>query len=693
MRPEVLYPVFASLTSLPGIGARSAQLIEKIAGAHVLDLLWHLPVALIDRRYQPPIASAENGRIATLAVHVEQHLPARNKRMPYKVRCSDESGFLTLVFFRAREDYLKKVLPEGDDVIVSGKVDHFQGEIQISHPDFIVAASELDQIPAVQPVYGLTAGLTAKPLLKAIQAAKDLAPDLPEWIDPGFLERNNWQSWRESLLASHKPENLDDIALTNRFRERLAYDELLANQLTLAVMRHHNRRKRGLELNGTGKLVEAALKQLPYQLTGAQKRTLGEIKQDLEQPFRMMRLLQGDVGSGKTVVAFLSMLRAVEAGRQAVIMAPTEILARQHFDLIEPLCRSLDLKAVSITGRDKGASRDEKLASLKSGNANIAVGTHALFQDDVTFCDLALAVIDEQHRFGVHQRLLLSDKGRAVDVLVMTATPIPRTLTLTAYGDMDVSKLDEKPPGRQPVATRAIPLNRLDDVVAGIRRALNEGQQVYWVCPLVEESDVISATAAEDRFEYLKMIFGDVVALAHGRMKAAEKDAVMDDFYAGRRKILVATTVIEVGVDVPKASIIVIEHAERFGLAQMHQLRGRVGRGTIASSCLLLYASPLGETAKARLQIMRETEDGFRIAEEDLRLRGSGDLLGTRQSGLPEFRLAVLDKHQDLLLAARDDAALILTNDPALTSERGQALRTLLYLFEQDDAVRYLRSG
>jgi len=693
MRPEILYPVFASLTSLPGIGARSAQLIEKIAGPHVIDLLWHLPVALIDRRYQPPIASAESGRIATLSVHVDQHIPARNKRMPYKVRCSDESGFLTLVFFRAREDYLKKVLPIDGDVIISGKVDHFQGQIQMSHPDYIVPASELDQVPPVQPVYGLTAGLTSKPVLKAIQAAKELAPDLPEWIDPAFLEKNKWSKWLDSLLACHAPQSLDDISPTVRSRERLAYDELLANQLTLAVMRHHNRRKRGLELGSSGELVDAAAKLLPYELTTAQKRTLEEIKQDLEQPFRMMRLLQGDVGSGKTVVAFLSMLRAVEAGRQAVIMAPTEILSRQHFELIAPLCRSLGLNAVSISGRDKGAARQDKLARLKNGDVDIAVGTHALFQDDVVFSDLAFAVIDEQHRFGVHQRLLLSDKGQAVDVLVMTATPIPRTLTLTAYGDMDVSKLDEKPPGRQPVATRAVPLNRLDEVVGGIRRALAEGQQIYWVCPLVEESDVISATAAEDRFEYLKMIFGDVVALAHGRMKAAEKDAVMDEFYVGRKKILVATTVIEVGVDVPTATIIVIEHAERFGLAQMHQLRGRVGRGTKASSCILLYATPLGETAKARLKIMRETEDGFRIAEEDLKLRGSGDLLGTRQSGLPEFRLAALDKHQDLLLAAQDDAVLITSKDPDLVSERGQALRTLLYLFEQDDAIRYLRSG
>ena len=693
MRPEILYPLFASLTSLPGIGARSAALIEKIAGPHVVDLLWHLPIALIDRRYQPVIAAAEDGRIATLTVQVDQHIPSRNKRMPYKVRCSDETGSLTLVFFRAREDYLQKTLPVGDDVIISGKVDHFQGETQITHPDYMVQATQLDQVPAVQPVHGLTAGLTAKPLLKAILAALDLAPDLPEWVDQAFMRQQNWATWRDALYACHHPKTLDDLSAHNADRERLAYDELLANQLTLALMRHHNRRKRGKELKSTGRLVQAATDLLPYALTSAQTRTLQEIKDDLEQPYRMMRLLQGDVGSGKTIVALLSMLRAVEAGQQAAIMAPTEILARQHFEFIEPLCRSLKLTALLLSGRDKGSVRQDKLAKLQAGEVDIAIGTHALFQDDVVFADLALAIIDEQHRFGVHQRLLLSDKGQKVDVLVMTATPIPRTLTLTAYGDMDVSKLDEKPPGRQPIATRAVPLNRLDDVVGGIRRALADGQQIYWVCPLVEESDVISATAAEDRYEYLKMIFGDIVGLAHGRMKAAEKDSVMQDFYEGQTKILVATTVIEVGVDVPTASIMVIEHAERFGLAQLHQLRGRVGRGETASSCILLYAAPLGETAKARLQIMRDSEDGFRIAEEDLKLRGSGDLLGTRQSGLPDFRLADLDKHQDLLAAARDDAALIMTQDPDLTSERGQALRTLLYVFEQEEAVRYLRSG
>ena len=693
MRPEILYPLFAPLTSLPGIGARSAQLIEKIAGPHVVDLLWHLPIALIDRRYQPLIANAEDGRIATITVRVDQHLPSRNKRMPYKVRCSDSSGFLTLVFFRAREDYLKKTLPMDQEVIISGKIDHFQGEIQISHPDYMVPISELDQIPEVQPVYGLTAGLTAKPVLKAIQAATDLAPDVPEWIDQAFLRQENWPDWRTALMDCHNPKTLDDMSPNTAHRRRLSYDELLANQLTLAVMRRHNRRKRGLELRSSGALAEKAIAHLPYALTHAQVRALAEINTDLEQPFGMMRLLQGDVGSGKTIVAFISMLRAVEAGRQAAIMAPTEILARQHFEFMDPLCQSLGLKALLISGRDKGSTRQEKLAQLQTGEVDIVIGTHALFQKDVAFRNLALAVIDEQHRFGVHQRLLLSNKGQAVDVLVMTATPIPRTLTLTAYGDMDVSKLDEKPPGRKPVATRAVPLGRLDDVIAGIRRALTEGQQIYWVCPLVEESDVISATAAEDRYEYLKMIFGDVVTLAHGRMKSAEKDAVMQDFYAGDKKILVATTVIEVGVDVPNASIMVIEHAERFGLAQLHQLRGRVGRGDTASSCVLLYAVPLGDTAKSRLKIMRETEDGFRIAEEDLKLRGSGDLLGTRQSGLPDFRLADINKHQDLLQIARDDAAMMITKDPDLSSDRGQALRTLLYLFEQDEAVRYLRAG
>ncbi len=693
MRPEALFPLFAPVTTLPGVGPRIGALIEKMAGAHVVDLCWHLPTGLIDRRFAPKVADAPAGAIATLTVRVDQHLTPRNPRLPYKVRCSDETGALDLVFFHAQTDYLQKVLPVGEVRVVSGKVEHFRNEVQITHPDHIASLEEVDRLRAVEPVYRLTAGLTPKTLAKAVRAALARAPELGEWLDEAFRKKQKWGSWRAALMEAHAPEELKALEARAKARERLAYDELLANQLALALVRAHVRRQAGRGIRGDGRLRARAVAALPFDLTPSQARALDEITAEMAAPQRMLRLLQGDVGSGKTVVALLAMLTAVEAGHQVALMAPTEILVRQHFATIEPLAGAAGVSVALITGRDRGKARRRSLDRIKAGEIDIAVGTHALIQDDVAFRDLALAVVDEQHRFGVQQRLKLAAKGRGTDVLVMTATPIPRTLTLTTYGDLDVSRLTEKPAGRQPVDTRTISLSRLGEVVAAVDRAVQQGARVYWVCPLVEESEAMDLAAAEERFTQLSSRFPGCVGLVHGRMKGAEKDAAMADFTEGRIKILVSTTVIEVGIDVPEATVMTIEHAERFGLAQLHQLRGRIGRGTAASSCLLLYASPLTETARARLKILRATDDGFRIAEEDLRLRGAGELLGTRQSGLPEFRLADLAVHGELLAAARDDARLILSRDPMLADRRGAALRTLLYLFERDVAVTYLRSG
>ena len=693
MRPEILFPLFKPVNSIPRIGPRIAAAIEKVAGPRIVDLLWHLPSAIIDRSYAPPVAEAEAGAVATITVTVDKHKKPPRRRLPYKVYCSDGTGKLVLVFFHARADYLLKELPEGETRVVSGKVEHFGGETQITHPDHIGTLDELDSMRSVEPVYPLTQGLSLKVLSRAIRAALENAPGLKEWQDPAYAKARKWPSWGECLKRAHEPEGPADLEPATPARSRLAFDELLANQLALALVRKSMRRLAGTETRGDGSLRAPVLEALPFQLTAGQETAMEEIDADMVSDVRMLRLLQGDVGSGKTVVALLAMLAAVESGAQAVLMAPTEILARQHLATIEPLARAAGVSVVLITGREKGKARENVVEALASGDAALAVGTHALFQKGVEFRRLALAVIDEQHRFGVHQRLTLVEKGRAVDVLVMTATPIPRTLLLTAYGDMDISRLEEKPPGRKPVATRVMPLDRLGDVTAAVSRALDAGAKVFWVCPLVEESEVIDAAAAEDRHAQLAKLFGARAGLVHGRMKGAEKDAVMEAFAEGSVDVLVATTVIEVGVDVPRATVMVVEHAERFGLAQLHQLRGRIGRGGGESSCLLLYAQPLTETARARLRIMRETDDGFRIAEEDLRLRGAGELLGTRQSGIPAFRLADLSEHADLLAAARDDAQLILDRDPELESERGQALRTLLYLFERDAAVKYLRSG
>ena len=693
MRPQVLFPLFAPVTALPGVGPRLGELIERLAGPRIVDLLWHLPNGLIDRRYAPKVRDAKEGLVATLTVWVDAHQPPKNSRLPYRVRCRDETGFVFLVFFHARPEYLEKALPVGEQRVVSGRLERFRDQLQITHPDHIGTLAELESLQGVEPVYPLTAGLTLKVLGKAVRAGLERVPELAEWADPAYLRRQGWAGWRASLLAAHAPESEAQLAATARPRARLAYDELLANQLAVALVRQHQRRQAGRPIKGDGRLRQKATAALPFRLTRSQEQAVRDILADMAGESRMLRLLQGDVGSGKTVVAFLAMLNAVESGAQAAVMAPTEILARQHFATIAPLAAAAGVRAALLTGRDKGRPREVVLAGLRRGEIEVAIGTHALFQEEVAFKDLALAVVDEQHRFGVHQRLLLAAKGQAIDMLVMTATPIPRTLMLAAYGDMDVSRLTEKPAGRRPIDTRTVPLERMDEVIAAVRRAVDKGARIYWVCPLVEESEAVDLAAATERHAQLAALFPGRVGLVHGRLRGSEKDAVMAGFAAGKLAILVATTVIEVGVDVPEATVMAIEHAERFGLAQLHQLRGRIGRGDQPSTCLLLYATPLGATARRRLAILRETDDGFRIAEEDFRLRGPGELLGTRQSGLPEFRLADLAVHEDLLAAARDDARLVLDRDPDLKGARGEALRTLLYLFERDAAVRYLRSG
>lgn len=695
LRPEVLYKLFRPVTALKGVGGRTAAHLARLEISRVVDLLWHLPTGVVDRRYRPTIATAREGAVATLQVRVLEHQPTppRGKR-PYRVRCADATGEMDLVFFSAQRDYLAEMLPVGEERLLSGQVERFQGRLQMSHPDYILSPAAAATLPAVEPVYGLTQGLSGKTLRRLVEQAVADAPDLPEWHDQALLAREGWPAWRAALAEVHGPKEEGGLQPSAPARARLAYDELLANQLALALVRERMRRRKGRIIRGDGRLRDKVLQALPYALTGAQRRTLQDIDADMASDNAMLRLVQGDVGSGKTVVAFLAMLSAVEAGGQAALVAPTEILARQHFATLEPWAAAAGARLALLTGRDKGKARSATLTALAAGEIDILIGTHALFENDVAFADLLLAVVDEQHRFGVHQRLRLAGKGQGpVDMLVMTATPIPRTLALTAYGDMDVSRIDEKPPGRQPVDTRTIPLSRLDEVATGLGRAMESGARVYWVCPLVEESEVSDLAAAEDRAAHLRQLYGDRVGLVHGRMKGTEKDTVMADFAAGKLSILVATTVIEVGVNVPEATVMVIEHAERFGLAQLHQLRGRVGRGSGKSTCLLLYGGPLGETARARLAIMRETEDGFRIAEEDLRLRGPGEILGARQAGMPEFRLASLEHHADLLAMARDDARLIASKDPELQSPRGRHLRVLLYLFERDAAVRTLRSG
>jgi ATP-dependent DNA helicase RecG len=700
MRPTVLNPLFAPLTSLPGIGPKQAKLYSHLLGRgeappRVIDLLFHLPSGTIDRRARPKLRDVHSGEVVTVAVTVDRHRPPppRRARAPYLIYASDDTGDIVLTFFNARKDYLDKLLPVGALRYVSGTAAIYDGMLQMVHPDRVVSEADLAKLPLVEPVYPLTEGLSLNQLRKAADAALTHIPDLPEWQEESWRARERFPAFGEALRILHRPPEPAD-ALPDRLAwSRLAYDEFLAGQVALALVRAHMRRPAGRATPGTGHLRKRLIEALPFSLTPSQSRAVAEIIADLAKPERMLRLLQGDVGSGKTVVALLAAASAIEAGRQAALMAPTEILARQHFNTVAPLAAAVGINVAILTGRERGPERGETLKRLTFGDIHMLVGTHALFQDDVEFRDLALAIVDEQHRFGVHQRLALARKGEAVDVLVMTATPIPRTLVLTYFGDMDISELREKPAGRQPIDTRTVPLERLEEVVEAVARALADGRRVYWVCPLVEESENVDLAAAEDRFAALERRFGAAVGLVHGRMKGADKDRAMESFAAGATRLLVATTVIEVGVDVPEATVMVIEHAERFGLAQLHQLRGRIGRGGGHSTCLLVYRGPLGDTATARLKIMRETEDGFRIAEEDLRLRGEGDVLGTRQSGLPAFKVARVEFHGKYIGAARDDAALVLARDPTLSTPRGEALRHLLYLFEKDEAVRLIRAG
>ncbi|MEG9883477.1 MAG: ATP-dependent DNA helicase RecG [Hyphomicrobiales bacterium] len=704
MRPALLNPLFASLASLRGIGTKQtrtfARLLKPDHGSsrddpRVMDLLWHIPTGILDRRRQPVIADLAASGIVTVDVSVTRHIPSTTPRAPYRVECRDETGTLNLIFFNPPIDYLTKALPVGARRYISGEVSWFSGAPQIVHPDYIVAAEDFAQLPLVEPVYPLTFGLYPKILRKAMAAALAIMPDLPEWQDWHWLKQQGWPGAVSALKSLHAPQCEADLDPENPARARLAYDELLAGQLALALMRRHLKKSAGRVIRGTGRLRQAIIAKLPFELTEAQKDAIDDILRDMEARERMGRLLQGDVGSGKTIVALIALAAAVEAGFQGVLMAPTELLARQHFNTLTPYCGAACIGLEILTGRETGKSRRAIVEKITDGRAQIIIGTHALFQNDVVFADPGLIVIDEQHRFGVHQRLALRNKAAGgADMLVMTATPIPRTLQLTLYGDMDISHLREKPGHRPRIETRILAFSRLDDVVQGLARALDDGARAYWVCPLVMASENSDLTAVEARYAALSRHFPGRVGLLHGRMKGAEKDKVMEMFCQGEITILVATTVVEVGVDVPEATIMVIENAERFGLAQLHQLRGRVGRGLLASSCLLLYQGPLGENARKRLKIMRESDDGFVIAEQDLRLRGAGEILGARQSGMPVFRIADPGRaHASLLAAARNDCGLILARDPELVSERGQALRILLYLFERDEAVRTLTAG
>ncbi|MBC6403791.1 MAG: ATP-dependent DNA helicase RecG [Hyphomonadaceae bacterium] len=694
MRPNVLFPLFADVTTLDGVGPRVREALNRaFGGSRIKDLLFTPPSGLIDRSYRPHISGAKKGEICTFAVTVGRHSPPSARGRPYRIRVFDETGDMMLIFFHANQDYLERILPEGSRRLISGRADVYNTRLQITHPDYVLPPNQSDELPKYETQYALTAGLSQKVAHKTVMQALDRVPDMPEWLDPAMVTQQDWPKFGDAIRFVHQPDHPVDTKVDSPARQRLAYDEFLAKQLAMVLVRASTGKRRGRAMTADGTCVEDVLKAATFKPTGAQERAFNEILADLKSPCRMSRLVQGDVGAGKTFVAALACAYVAECGFQVAFMAPTEILARQHADTLKTFLDPAGLTVESLTGRDTGRAREALISGLAAGHIDVIAGTHALFQDKVQFADLGLAIIDEQHRFGVQDRLRLTHKGQSPDLLVMTATPIPRTLALTSYGDMDISKIGEKPAGRQPIKTRILPMTRLDNVVEAVGRAVKNGSQVYWVCPLVEDSEVIDLTSVEDRHRHLTAVFGDRVGLLHGRLSAREKTAVSEAFKVGQFDILIATTVIEVGVDAPNATIIIIEHAERFGLAQLHQLRGRVGRSHRASSCLLLYQGALSQNGRVRLEIMRESNDGFLIAEKDWELRGSGDLLGSRQSGLPKFSFADMDWHKSLLETAHRDARLLVEKDPQLKSARGKAARVLLYLFEQDYGVGLMQAG
>ena len=695
-RPEILFPCFVQLISLPGIGPKTAKIMEKRIGYFVIDLAFYFPISFIDRRASPDINAILDGQIVTLLITIISiDIPVGKHSRPARIVGENETGKIEIVYFKAKADYLKSLYQVGKTIVISGQVDFFNQKKQITHPDYVVSQEQIKSIPKIEPIYPLSAGLRQTLLRKTSKIVIQKIPELPEWIDKTLLKQENWPSFKSALLKSHLPEIEADLNLNTPHRRRLAFDELLANQLALCLIRNQQSDNETTRpIKGDKQFIDKFISSLPYSLTSAQKRVINEISENQNSQIRMMRLLQGDVGSGKTLVALISLLRSITSGRQAALLAPTEILSKQHFHNISKLLRGFEIQPVLLIGSMTQKQKKEVHEGLRSGEISFVIGTHALLSDGTEFANLGLAVIDEQHRFGVKQRLILGQKGGGCDILLMTATPIPRTLAMTAYGDLKISQLDEKPEGRGNIKTASLQIEKMDEVIARLSKAIAKGSRAYWICPLVEESDKLDAEAAEDRHRILNQLLPSAnPVLAHGKMKPMDRDNAMRSFQSGESRLLVATTVIEVGVDIPEAGIIIIENAERFGLAQLHQLRGRVGRSDIHSSCLLLYQNPLSQIAKSRLDIMKQTNDGFLIAEEDLRLRGPGEVLGKRQSGTPEFKIANLSAHSDLLEIARKQSLKLINEDPLLKSEQGKACRILIGIFEQDTAIRYLYSG
>ena len=693
MRPEILNYLNKSISALPGIGPKIETLFNKLTGNKLVNLLWHLPYNIIEREMHKNIHEANINSIVTIKVKITKHQASIFKKQPYKVKCICGDTPVDIVYFFARHPYIKSNLPIGEERFISGKLEYFRNSFQITHPSHIIKIENISDLRSVEPIYGLTSGLTHKIYIKTIENTLKNLPNLDEWIDNKTINKFSFNNWKKSLISIHNPRKKEDLLYSNINRRRLVFDELLAHQLSIAVIRNFNQKQKGIQFQKKDDYINKFIKNLPFSLTDSQSNAWKTIFEDLTSPNQMIRLLQGDVGCGKTVVALLGMLLAVNSNHQSALMAPTSILAQQHFENISKFLTNMAINIIILTGKDKGKSRLEKLELIKNGKAQIIIGTHALIQEDVIYKSIGLIVIDEQHRFGVFQRMAFTNKGNKPSLLVMSATPIPRTLTLAAYGDMDESRITEKPIGRLPIETRVMPINKEKELINRLKKKLNSKEKAYWVCPLIEESEELDHQAATERYKKLKTIFKNKVLLIHGQLKENEKEIIMKKFKDEDYSILVATTVIEVGIDIKEVTTLIVEHAERFGLAQLHQLRGRVGRSNTQSTCILLYKENLGENAKKRIKTMKETNDGFKIAEYDLKLRGPGEILGKKQSGLPSFLMADLSFDADLLEEVRKTVDLISLTDPKLKTNNGKNLKNLLYLFEKDSAIKTLLAG
>ena len=682
--------LFSSVKKIKGVGPVISKKLSDKGIENKIDLFLNLPTGAIDRRFCPKLDQLEVGVISTIFVRPVKYTIPRFRNLPNRVTCKDEYGSIDIIFFNSRESYIKQILPLNEEVVISGKVGFYKNKYQMTNPDYIQSIDREKDITKIMAKYSSVAGISPKTIQKIYKEEIEKLKDIGEWHSQDFLKKMDWPTWYDAIYNLHNPVNVSDVNKESKFYQRLAFDEIFSNFLIFSEIK-----KRIKKLIKVSKVIDEdnllrIKKMLPFTLTESQQGALKEILTDISSERKMLRVLQGDVGSGKTAVAMIAAYLTVKSGYQVAFLCPTELLAKQHFLLFKKILENENLSVQLLTSKIKSSEQADTRFQLSQNKIDIVVGTHSLFQEKTTFNNLGLIVIDEQHKFGVQQRINLSLKGSVnTDVLLMTATPIPRTLILTNYGDMDISTINEKPFNNTTINTLAKPAEQMDDVIVFLKKRLDENDQVYWVTPLIEESEKLKLTPAVKRYEYLKKKLKIEVGLVHGAMKNEDKNKIMEDFISGKIKVIVSTTVIEVGIDNQNANTMIIENCERFGLSQLHQLRGRVGRGKLDAYCLLLYSKNIGTNGKKRIQILRSSLDGFYISEEDLKLRGFGDIIGYKQSGEKDFIIADPAYHSDLFQLAKEEIENLENKDVKLEEHFTQ----LLKIFKKDRVLNIIDTG